>query len=600
MEASTQAGHVTGHTDRWAFLLLATATFVYLAFRAAMVPWVHDESASLYWYLEREQWLPYVALWDAGNHFLSSAIGVLGHKLWGLSLLGSRVGSLLAFPVFAWAVFRLGAFINDRGLRRALWGALLLCPLLLDFFALFRGYGPGMAWWAVALVAGLHHASDQRPRHLVLMLGALALANFSVLALVPLWALIVVALGADLLGRTRSGGDVRTSWAAWLLLGVLPLLLGLLLAWEMRRRGLLYHGSTDGFIPVTLTSLCRYVLGSTHGVVLALVGAATLGATAIAVRARQWRGPLALLLALLWADVLLRTGMALLLGVNHAEDRTALHLVVLFLPIVALAADALPAAWATGRKVAVAALLFLPVRTVWTANLDHTLLWPEQSGPTRFLEHIAKLQRGTQRPLIIGTYNQLDMALPYAARLHGLSLNPPEVDGFPDGPHDVRIVDERFLEQAAAGWEQLDHAPGPGLYLLKPERRLRTAIYQRTTFEAPVAGQLEAEVWRDDERSQGRETLVQLRAHISSPERFLDLRLVVEGTGNDTLVYRRIRPLPLVRAHWQGEELHWVVRVPPMPAAEQRRVYFSNPLGQAVTIIPGEVKLHRTNVLPSH
>ncbi len=155
--------------DRLAYSALAVTTLLYVALRASLVPWVHDECASIHWYMERGQWLPYRALWDAGNHFASSAIGALGHTIWGLSLPGSRAGSVLAFVPFAWAVYRLGLFITDRRIRWPFWLALLPCPFLLDFFALFRGYGPAMAFVCLGLVAAVHYIQHRRLRHLVLL-----------------------------------------------------------------------------------------------------------------------------------------------------------------------------------------------------------------------------------------------------------------------------------------------------------------------------------------------------------------------------------------------------------------------------------------------
>jgi hypothetical protein len=598
--ASTKDRH--HEADRWYFLLLFLSLLAYVAFRAGLVPWVHDESTSLYWFLEREQFLPYVALWDAGNHFLSSAIGALGHKLWGLSLFGSRVGSVLAFPLYAWAVYRLGAGLHERRIRWAAWLALLGCPFLLDFFSLFRGYGLGMAFWAVALDGGLRYHAHQRTRHLLQLLAALALANFAVLSLVPVWAFIMAALAVHfVLHRKRTGSLPPTrDLAAWVLLGVLPLMLGLLLSWEMRRRGLLYHGATDGFIPVTLASLCRYVLGNAHMAVCALAAIAVAAATLVVPLRSLWKRPLAWVALVLWADVCMRIGMAWLLDVNYPEDRAALYLVPLAILLVAMAVDALPAEQRLPRRLALLALWFLPARLLYTANVDHTLLWPEQSTPTRFLSYVATMQKGKQRPMIIGAYHQLGMAIPYAARLHGIALDPPDVDGFPEGPHDVRIVDARFLEQASVGWREVDHAPGPGLHLLVPERRLRTAIFARKSFAAPDPTAEFVEVWRGDTVPGDMEVLVQLRCHISSEADFLDLRLVASADREGGQLFYRDRPLPLIRPHWQGEELHTVVRLPATPGATGRVVYFWNPGRVPVTIVPGEVKLHRTNVLPSH
>jgi hypothetical protein len=56
----------------------------------------------------------------------------------------------------------------------------------------------------------------------------------------------------------------------------------------------------------------------------------------------------------------------------------------------------------------------------------------------------------------------------------------------------------------------------------------------------------------------------------------------------------------LLRARWQGEELHTMVRMPARPSATGRVVYFWNPGRVHVTILPGEVEVHRAHVQAPH
>ena len=70
-------------SDRTPFLLLVAGVFVYVALRALLVPMVHDECASVVWYAQPVEWLPYDAHWDANNHFLSSGLGALCYRVFG-------------------------------------------------------------------------------------------------------------------------------------------------------------------------------------------------------------------------------------------------------------------------------------------------------------------------------------------------------------------------------------------------------------------------------------------------------------------------------------------------------------------------------------
>jgi hypothetical protein len=582
--------HIGSAGEPKAFITLASFVWTYIILRALMVPWIHDESTSLYWFVERETFLPYVALWDAGNHFLSSAIGVLGHKLWGLSLFGSRIGSVLAFPLYAWAVYRIGSFMNDRLVRWCLWSALLACPFLLDFFSLFRGYGLGMAFFLVAVDGAIRYRSERQTRHLVQLLLGFALADFAVLSLVPLWALVVALLAVDLgmNWRTTRSIEVR-KLLLWITLGVLPLLFGVLLSWEMRRRGLLYHGSLEGFVPVTLASLSKFVLGSLHPLVLLGAGTSVVAATAALFLRSTWRGPLLVVAALLWADVCMRVGMALILDVNYPEDRAALHMVPLAILLIAFAVDAI-AEQKHLFRFATLLLLVLPVRSIVTANLDHTALWPEQSVPLRFLERIAT-EHGTEQLITIGSYHQIFLVIPYGARLNGLSLNPPDVQGFPHTPTDYRIVDDRFLNEALPGYRTVDHAPGPGLYLLQREKPLKLEELERHGFNFPIDTKEFMELWRNDTSTVAQDLFFEVQAVLDSETPFHDLRLVMEQKKSDeSLNYHTIR-LAALSPSWKNGRLHVLLRMPSVPEANSRVLYFWNPDLSRCSVSEGTVRI---------
>ena len=572
--------------DRLVFLLLSSIILVYVVIRAASIPWVHDESTTMYWYVERGEFLPYRSLWDAGNHFLSSAIGIIAYGTWGLSLLGSRIGSVIAFILFAWAIHGLGGHFHDRVTRWIAQVALLMCPFLLDFFSLFRGYGLAMAFWSIAIDGLIRFSRSRRPIHLVQLLGALFLADMAVLSLVPLWALVVAAIGVIEIHRWRKHGTIfpRQIAGIWALLGVLPLLLGLLLAWELRRRGALYHGSTEGFIDVTMRSLSKYVLGSDHIVVIVST-LAILGAALVLLVKQRDPFPARLIAGLLLSDVIMRIGMALILNVNYPEDRAALHMVPLVILFVAFSADRYEGKW---KWVLIVPLLFLPLRTVVTANFDHTLLWPEQSVPSRFLRSINDLQQQQERPIIIGAYHQLSFAIPYAAKLLKLDLQPPDVIGFPEGAHEVRIVDDRFLPQAGNGYRRIDRSEGNGLSLLVREQPLQFHEVDRSIIVQTDPKAEFIELWRGNEIMMANDLRFRVRTSIGSVEDHLQLNLVASQQDKGTSVYYNSIPVTHFRTKWSGEEMDITINFPAL-GADEKVVYLWNVARQQIEMGPIEV-----------
>ncbi|MBK8340370.1 MAG: hypothetical protein IPK99_10455 [Flavobacteriales bacterium] len=577
------------------FLVLACCVAGYLIARAALVPWVHDECASLFWYAEPGVFLPPYAHADANNHILSSALGALSLRLFGLTLLASRLGSLLAFGLYAVAVWRLGAFVRSGPLRWCLWSALLFCPFLFEFFALFRGYGLELAFLAVALDGGLRWTRIRSSRSFAQLLAGIALADLSVLALVPLWALLIAFLAVVLvLLRHRFQRRALLLHAAlWLFIGLLPLLWGVDLAFDLRAKGLLYHGSTAGLLPVTIASLNTFVLGRDGPIirlVVVLLAAFPLGVT-IALNA--WRRPLGIVSVALSGDVLLRILLAQLLDVNYPEDRAALHLLWLVLFAAALALDELAASRKSVRWCGLP-LLLLPLRGLVTINVDHTALWPEQSVPERFVVRLDAMQRAAGRPLVVGAYHQLAFALPYAVRDLGRSPLSLCSQHFPEGADDVRIVDDRFLAEASAGFTELDASPTNRLHLLARTTPLRKEPLLAFMTKQPDPGAENFEVWAT--RADHRVYLVEVRCLLPVEGRLQDLLLVAasqDAEGNE-LSSEAVHPSIMDLARSDGRYA-LAIRFDPLPNAVKHLVYFWNGTKHPVRIDAVDVRVSALN-----
>lgn len=584
--------------DRVLFLVLATAVFAYVIVRAWLVPMAHDECASVLWFVRPGTWLPWQAHWDANNHYLSSSIAVLSTRLFGEAPWTLRIGSLLAFPVYTWAVWRLGAHVRSRVPRHCMWAALLLCPYLLDFFSLFRGYGIEMAGWLVALDGVLRYARSGATRHLTQALAGMLFATAAIVALVPAWVLVLVFLVVLMWGvlPPLSRGSRWAQTTLWLVLGAFPLYGACQLALALKDRGLLYHGSTDGFFKVTVTSLGRYVLGNDTVAVGVLVSVVLLGCGALAVREvvrqRTWRDPLLLTTALLWGEVLARSVMARAFTVNYPEDRAALHLVPVAVVAVALAADRMAAR--NPRMAWTATLLWvLPLRSLMTANVDHTLAWPEQAVPERFMARAQDHAGRVSHALLVGGQHQLALAWPMNAHWLDQAVPPMQVNGFPEGLHDLRIVDERYLQQALHGYHAIDSASGPGLWLLERDQPLR--MEPLVTLHAPERSAREefselAHV--PDSLLRGTPVQLVVDVPLTLPSPSPDVRLVLEvnDANGNKLFYDALAPLAL-RPAWYGERLWQVWRPPALPDARRAVIYFHNPGGVIVSHGPARTQV---------
>lgn len=574
-----------------AFSGAALLVFAYVLLRAVLVPWVNDEAFSLGAYVESRDFLPFRALMDANNHPLNSAIGCLMHELFGLSRLGSRIGSVLAFVLFAWAAYQLGLRAQDAVARWCLWLALLGCPFLLDFFSLFRGYGIAFACWLAATEMLMRLVERWSTRRLAAVLILLIVGHAAVLVTVPLWLAVQVVLAA-LLFRSRAVLAARErarDITLLVLLGVLPWAGAMAYSWALKEHGALYWGSLDGFMNVVMRMLLLYVIGdgspkAQWGVLLAVVLA-----SGVLLLPPGRRAALLVPVGLLWTDALSRVAMAHLLGINYPMDRAAAHLVPWALLVIAYAADRLAL---RSRWLALLALplLWLPARTVMQANLRETMLWTFQSPPDDLVRRIGAIQAAGPRLLSGPEHMRWPLAL--EARRQGVVPTRVDVDA-PDARWmELRIVVGRDAARSAQGFHVLDSFPATGHYLLERDAPLRIKeelAWQSAAWDgAPeYLNLLDSDTLLD-----GHDRILEVSGPIDSGGAPLPFQLVVATVGGEgTPQYYEGYPLEQLRPCWTGEALRVRLLVPAHPGASGRSIYFWNVRQRSLRAGPFRLRL---------
>ena len=278
--------------ERYVFFGIAALTFVYVLLRAVHLSFIHDEAVSFFEYARTGNFQPGYGHWDAGNHLLNSLFGRISYQTLGMAPIALRAGSVLCFVLYAAYIWKLGTMMQHMLVRNSLRYALLLTPFVLDFFSLFRGYGPALAFCLMGLYHLLRFATSARRRHAYASLFGLVVAGFSSLSMVLLAAVGMVLLGAITIahGGNRTNGLKHLAGLA--LLGAPALSYLLWYGEELSSRSMLYHGSKAGLFEGTLASVCRLVLGTDSAVVMwLLVAFLGLGAAIAALPLRSWSRP---------------------------------------------------------------------------------------------------------------------------------------------------------------------------------------------------------------------------------------------------------------------------------------------------------------------
>lgn len=472
------------HGERITVITLICLTWAYVVLRACLVPFVQDEAASFWWYARPGEFLPFRSYPDAGNHFLSSLFGAIGFKLFGFSALGVRWGSVLSFPIYAFGCVALVRPLLRPVVRWSAFLALLGCPFLLDYFSMFRGYGPAMAGWVWALHGLLSFARSGAVRHLGLLSMASAWALSADLSLLPV-GLFFLALSVLLAGRAWRGW--RAAERRWAVVAIMLQLsvaaYATVIALSLREDGKLYLGPGQSFFAVTVRTLTRVLLGPDPRlpwVLTTLVSLAVLAAFGH-VRRHSWRDPLPLLAAVLLADVASRQLMFHLLGTNFPQDRAALHLVPLAILLFARAVDA----WSRpkpGLQWVALLLLALPVQTARTVNVGRSMYNDEQTIPTRFIGEVHRLQAALGRPVMVAGFGQYPGCWAFHQVAEGRAPIEMRADPVPGDLDDVRIVPGPQVDMLQEDYHEVDRSADSDVRLLFRDRPLDLRLATDTLF----------------------------------------------------------------------------------------------------------------------
>lgn len=169
----------------WLFLLSTIGVWIFVWQHACNMDMTNDEAYSFILIkIHRYRGMP----GTANTHWLNSIL----MKLWSIILgdhpLSLRLHSVLAFPFFTYAIYRLGLLIKNIPAQILFYCLLVLNPYVLDFFALARGYGLAItfqAWSFLLFCSAVQQHFSYRLWLRIALLSAFALAaNLSYLYMV--------------------------------------------------------------------------------------------------------------------------------------------------------------------------------------------------------------------------------------------------------------------------------------------------------------------------------------------------------------------------------------------------------------------------------
>ena len=392
-----------------AFFLL----WIYLIVRSSSVFYVHDEIVSKWSYMINWNYLPFEGYVDANNHFLNSFLGGLFIRLFQSETIWVvRLGNILAFPLFAWAIYGFRTFFNKKIGFVTFALSVGLIHFVLEFFALARGYGLAWAFYLFALLQMMLYLEKSSLKHVFLALLSFLMCIYANLSCLPM---ALIGIGLLIL---KSLSDRNFRHLLIFLPFTYPFYYFLDYSFQLQSLGKLYLGDANSFYGEILHPISIFLFSYAHWSIDALF---TLIAIVIIVtflfqlrKTKQlqvkWTFPLLFSLGLI--------GMLLqnwILNINYPEDRGIVPLLLVFFGSIAFLMDHFQLrkasyAWSLVLLISfLSQLNFSHTQTYWYCHFDKALL-------TSIPEKVQGIPTSTGgRPWAIDNELAREMALPLRA-----------------------------------------------------------------------------------------------------------------------------------------------------------------------------------------
>ena len=433
-------------------LFLGVALFTYIALRAVLVPIVHDEAATYFYYIQTHNWLPYQAHWDANNHLINSALSsfyvdFLGTDVWVL-----RLGSLLFLPLYLIYTYRISSLLQNKYLRWGLVFSLWFAHYFIEFLGYSRGYGMSMALVVASLYYTICFIQNIGTKYLLYALVFNVLSLAANLSLLNSFLLINGILFLICVANFKQVSKLIVG-GFFILLSIIPGLFFVRYLFEMKTRGLLYYGSEKGFIEVTLKSVTRLIVGVENtyiiGFIIVLFIALLIAYVVPKIKQLKSIEPVDVFVAMLVGNVVIILLLGMILHVNYPEDRVGMYLYLFLALAVFFVADAIKH---KARYLLVLPFLYFPTQFGFAANITHSKLWYEEHISERFFNKVATYRCiGECYPPVVSGYSMRLLVWSYYNQQKNAKQNELEYVGYENNLLSDYIISRK---NEIIGWEQ--------------------------------------------------------------------------------------------------------------------------------------------------
>ncbi|MEI6124814.1 MAG: hypothetical protein WCQ95_14440 [Bacteroidota bacterium] len=562
--------HPFSKTEKRILYVLFVCTWVFVWLKAIAVPFMHDEVATFFYFIQNHRFIPFLSGWDANNHFLNSALTSLFYSLFGDAPLWLRMPNVLMFPLYFYYCVRLSSFLQQKLSRWVFILALTLSTAMVDFFCISRGYGMSMAFLAAALFWFFKCLQQNQLKHhfYCLLFGLLALsANLTLL--VSFSAIIGLLMLHNLVHIKQGIAKNLKQFLLYLLVGIAPLLFAVFYMFALKQHGALYYGSLLGFWKLTVFSISTMLSGMSNWVfpyifmILFLVQIVIAGFLLIKnSKLNIIFQPYLTFFLLLCGNIAVILFLGKVMKVNYPEDRVGLYLFPYFIGSLVFLTDRLFAV--INKKwlfVVLIPCLFFPVNFMYSLNLSHYNIYPEDRFPQRFFQNVCLHTPPNPFPATIGGNSVKHFCWTFFNYRSGGTQSAMQYWNFPSTDEEYQIVKPDEIGNWRQYYDSLDYDRNTKLLLLK-----RKHFYEKVLLKTlPVNSKtnIRSEYFNIDEFKTdslvGKTLYLGYKLNFATPAVPFNTRLVIDVSDKDSknIAYQYIS-LNWLKLYYKGDNNNFV------------------------------------------
>lgn len=409
------------------FWILSSVIFVFICLRAFFIPFSHDETATFFFYVQSDNYLPYQAHVYTNNHVLNSALANICYHLFGSHRFVLRIPNILAFVILCFGIFKHLKFLKNYSSKIILVTFFLMTYNFLDFFELCRGYGLSFGLMAIGMAYLLDYLETKKFNYFIFfsIFWQLALAANLILVLV-LATLFVFIVMFQL--KNKLLYNFKTLFLHCV--NLLCLIFWIKFSFFYKEQGMLDYGVGTNYWLVTFKTLILFLFGSDADwlqILIFVIFLIILSYNIYAFARQKVNGDIIfkpqfcysiLLIALLITFYLLKK----IMNVNFPEDRTGLFFYMFFVFSLAFFIDAIKQKIAT-----IFSLIFLFSSVsffCFSLNFSNFSSYYYHTQPKQIYDYLKAEQLKSTERITIGGHRVREMNFTFLNYRGNTALNP--------------------------------------------------------------------------------------------------------------------------------------------------------------------------------